>query len=271
MIKDGHHLTNHKGIHLNDMSKTKIKKFKILLFDIENCPCLGWFWSCGKQRISQGQVLEPNRIICISWKWLGERKIHSAKWDSNQSDKKLLTEFCKVAKTADRLIGHNGKEFDIKHVNARVAFHNLDPLPIITIEDTLKLSRSTFRLPAHNLDYLGKYFGLGKKIKTDIDLWLDIWLKKDNKQLDRMVKYCKQDTLLLEKVYNRIKKYIKTSTNLSILNLDSSICPKCAGALIKYGLRYSTRGCYQEFLCKNCGHRCSNSSNIIKHSALYPK
>jgi hypothetical protein len=80
---------------------------KRLFFDIEVSANVGLFWNPGhKISISYENIIKERAIICICYKWAGKSKVSSLKWDKNQCDKKMLTEFLKIVDQADELVGH---------------------------------------------------------------------------------------------------------------------------------------------------------------------
>ncbi len=248
---------------------------KILFLDIENCPSLAHVWDTGKQYVSHSQILEPSRIICIAYKFEGDKEVKHLQWSKKQSDKQMLIKFSKIVAKADFVCGHNGKDFDMKIINTRMAFYDLPPLKPILVEDTLKTSRKTFRLPSHSLAYLAKYFKVGEKVDTGgIDLWLEVWLQNDAKALEKMIKYCKQDVLLLEKVYNRLKAHMSgLMVNRAICAENDKTCPSCGKiGLTPRGSTYTSRlRKVKRFVCKYCGKSCSDGKNQLTKTAEYPR
>jgi DNA polymerase elongation subunit (family B) len=118
---------------------------KVLIFDIETSPNIGIFWRAGfKQSITPEQILTERAIICVCYKWLGESKSYSIRWDANQCDKRLLERFIKVANKADELVGHNGDRYDLAFIRTRCLFHDLPMFPTYKTIDTLKQARSKF-------------------------------------------------------------------------------------------------------------------------------
>lgn len=228
---------------------------KRLYLDIETSPCLGWVWGTGKTRVDHKQILEPTKIICISYKWEHEKKVHHLKWDMNQCDKVMLEKFSKVYEEADVSVGHNSNAFDIKVIQGRLAYHKLPPMSLLLIEDTLRAARAAFRVPSFRLDYLGEYFKIGRKVETGgVDLWLKVWLDNDRKALKQMIKYCDGDVLLLEAVEQRIRPYIKLKSNLAVMSDDDRVCPSCGGKLNKHDKRFTTTlGYHQRMRCTSCG------------------
>lgn len=230
---------------------------KVLFLDIETSPNVVLSWRAGyKINIAPDNIVEERRIICICYKWQGEKEVHSLTWDHRQNDKSMLRKFSKVLDSADLVVGHNADKFDMKWVNGRVAYHGLPPLNAQASVDTLKQSRKAFNLNSHKLDYLGTLFIGEKKIKVDFDLWKKVMLGNDRKALDKMVKYCKQDVKLLEKVYNHIQPYVRQTVHQGILKGgDDMCCKSCGSSKTKWnGDRIANKIVYRTRRCNACGH-----------------
>lgn len=195
-----------------------LPKVKRLIWDIETSPNIGFFWRPGyKLSIPAENIIKERAIICICYKWEGAKKVHSLEWD-NGCDKKMIQEFLEIAKSADELIAHNGDKFDIKWFNGRCLIHNLEPCPQWKTVDTLVIARRRFSLNSNRLDYIGKIlFGEGK-INTSFGMWKDICLNNCEKAMRKMVKYCKQDVKLLERVWKRVEPYHTPKTHVGTLN-----------------------------------------------------
>ncbi len=81
---------------------------KRLFFDIETAPGIFWAWSPGYNiNLSYKNQLKEPAIICVSWRWEGQKKVHHLTWDKNQSDEKLVRKFVHVLEEADEVFGHN--------------------------------------------------------------------------------------------------------------------------------------------------------------------
>jgi predicted PolB exonuclease-like 3'-5' exonuclease len=133
--------------------------------------------------------------------------------------------FLEVAKQADELIAHNGDRFDLPWLNARCIYHGLDPSPIMKTVDTLVIARRRFKFNSNRLDYLGKHLIGEGKIETEFGLWKDV-MKGCKKAMNKMVKYCKKDVELLERVWKRLQPYHTPKTHVGRLNgLDKWTCP----------------------------------------------
>ena len=232
-------------------------KPKIMIADIETSPNVGYFWRPGYNlTITPDNIVEERKIICIAWKYMGQKKVHSVQWDKNHDDKKLLKEFSKAMNECDVMVFHNGDAFDIKWIKGRLLHHRLAPVTNVVSIDTLKLSRQNFNVNSHKLDYLAKYLGHSGKIHTDYSLWKKV-MNGDKAALDYMVKYCKKDVVELEEVFVDIIPYCdKLPVNMAILMGNTrDDCPICASAqVIKYGVKVSRVGRYQKYQCKHCAH-----------------
>lgn len=236
------------------MTTTKRKR---LYFDIETAPNIGFFWTAGfKLNISTESIIKERAIICICYKWEEDKITHSLNWDSKQNDKKMLQDFIKVANEADELVGHNGDKFDLAWIRTRCLFHRIEMFPTYVTIDTLKVARSKFKFNSNKLNYIAKYLGIGQKIHTDYDLWKDIVLNKDKDAMDKMIKYCKMDVILLEKVHKELSLHIPAKTHYGVIfGADRGSCPECGSDdIIKNNKRVTSSGIVKvQMRCKTCG------------------
>lgn len=204
---------------------------KRLFFDIETSPLFGWFWRTGQQYLNHKQILTDKKIICISYKWQFEDKVHTLVWDKNQNDKAIIKKFIKILGEADEIVAHNGDRYDIKEIRTRAIQEGVLMFPKYRTFDTLKKSRKYFSFHSNKLDYLGEVLKLGRKLDHEgIDLWLKV-CNKDKESLDKMVEYCERDVILLEDVFHAINPYVDHNTNHAVQAKgynDKWRCPNCA-------------------------------------------
>lgn len=233
------------------------KAFKRLFFDIETSPNLVFSWNVGYDiKLDHDNIIKERAIICICYKFEGSDKVYHLTWDKG-NDKKMLQKFAEIINTADEVVGHNSDKFDIKWVRTRCIYHGISMTHDIKSIDTLKASRGKFKFNSNKLDYLGKYLGLGEKMDTGgFGLWKDIILKNSKAAMNKMVAYCKQDVILLEKVFQKLNPYIPHKTHASVM-LDRPIinCVECLSentVINKY--KISASGVKTVALqCKSCG------------------
>ena len=232
-------------------------KRKRLFFDIEVSPNIGMFWQAGyKKNIDHSNIIKERAIICICYKWEDDEEVQFLHWDGKQSDKKMLHEFIKVANQSDEMIGHNGDKFDLAWIRTRCLFHKIEMFPTYVTIDTLKVSRSKFRFNSNKLDYIAQYLGMGKKIGTDFTLWKDIVLHKDKAALDKMVKYCQNDVILLEKIFKKLQPHMEVKTHYGVIfGEDRGSCAECGSSeLVRQRVKVLASGLRKiQYQCKTCG------------------
>jgi len=231
-------------------------KRKRLFFDIETSPNIGLFWEAGyKKNIDSSNIIKERAIICICYKWEEEREVYSLQWDAKQNDKAMLLKFIEVANVATELVGHNGDKFDLAWIRTRCLFHSISMFPSYQTIDTLKIARNKFRFNSNKLNYIADYLGFGQKIKTTFGLWKDILLNKDKKAMEDMIKYCKKDVILLEKVFSALNKHTENKTHYGVIfGADRGSCPECGSDdLIRYNARVMASGIRRiQYKCKTC-------------------
>jgi DNA polymerase elongation subunit (family B) len=196
-----------------------IEKLKVLFYDIETSYNIVKSWRVGyNMTIQPGDIISERKIICVSYKWLGEDKVHSIAWNSKQDDAILVERFVEVLNKADLIVAHNGDGYDLPWIRTRALLHNI-PMKIDYKQfDTLKVCRRKFNFNSNKLDYISEFLGFGNKIKTDMSLWDDIILRKSDDALNKMIEYCNKDVELLEKVYCKLMYHEGPYYHAGVLN-----------------------------------------------------
>lgn len=235
--------------------KQKLPK-KILIYDIETTPNLGYIWAKYEQNVLK--FVEEWSLLSFAYKWYGENKT-IAVGTNNFTEEALVLRLHQLFSEADVVIAHNGDKFDQRKVNAKFLEYGLNPPASYESIDTLKVSRKYFALNSHKLDDLGSILKIGNKLNTGgFELWLGC-MRGDKRSWQKMLAYNKQDVVLLEKVYKRLLPWINNHPSMSVLGKPDS-CPKCAGGPLQArGTRKTTKtGVYQRFQCTNCGGWCTS-------------
>lgn len=240
--------------------------FKRLFFDVETSYCTGWFWRPSyKTSISYNQIFQESKIICICYKFEGDKDVSYLTWDKG-CDKKMMDKFFKIINEADECISHNGNNFDVKWIRTRFLTHGYTSMPEIKSIDTLRMARTKFKFNSNKLNDIGITLGLGKKIDTGgIDLWHDIILRNDKIALKKMVEYCQQDVILLEKIFLKIKGFSPVRTHRAVqIDGERYDCPECTSInVFLQNTRTTSFGVLQrQMCCKDCGtyYKISNKS-----------
>lgn len=235
------------------------KKPKILFFDLETAPSSGYFFELYKE----GNIVSTNKdwyILCFSYKWLDEKRVYSHALIDHDFDPKkpddwpIVDKLWQLFNQADVICAHNGDAFDIKKSNTRFVIHGLTPPSNYRQVDTKKIAKKYFGFDSNKLDELGRQLKLGRKVPTGgFDLWLKC-MDGDKAAWKKMVSYNKQDVVLLEKVYLRLRGWHKTHPNISFFTRNRSECTVCGSKEIKKdGIEYYRGAVAQRFQCKNCG------------------
>ena len=231
--------------------------FKRMFVDIETSPNIGLFWKSGYNlTVTPESIIQERAVICISYKWEHEDKVYHLSWD-NGDDKEMLKTFSNIINEADEVIAHNGDKFDIKWLRTRCLIHRIPFRTYIKTLDTLTKVRASFNFNSNKLDYIAKTLGVGGKIETGgYDLWKKVTLLHDKEALDKMVKYCDNDVVILEDVYHVIQSYIKPVTHVgSAVGNGKCSCPSCGGVETKHiKNEFTAKGTIQRHLeCSTCG------------------
>lgn len=229
----------------------------IVFFDIETTPVKTLRFQYDRSPyIKHDNILEDWYIICAAWRTLGSDITHAVAIKEVGNDYNVVKKLHEVLSKADVIVGHVIDRFDIRNLNSRLIYHNLPPLPNIPTIDTAKMSRKIGGFTSNKLDYLGQYFGLGRKIHVDGQLWRDV-ITGSKKALKQMVEYNKQDVNLNVDVYLRLRPYMKTHPHIGVIAGESKLhsCPNCGSIKLKRnGLRPTKAGIMkQEIQCTNCG------------------
>ena len=245
------------------------EKIKRLFFDIETSPMIVYSWRTGwKLNIGTDNIIEDWKIICISYKWEGEDKVHTLSWDKNKCDKQLLIDFIKIANTSDEMVAHNGDRFDIKKIRTRCIYHRIPAFPKYRTLDTLKKAKSGFVFNSNRLDYIAKFLGVGAKLQHEgFKMWVKC-MQGDKQALKDMIEYCEMDIIVLEDVFTVLQNYTQHNTHAGTHNgkLKAS-CPNCGSedvGLLKN--EFTALGTIKRRLeCSPCGYVYETSNSAWRN------
>lgn len=235
----------------------KVKKPRILFFDIETTPLLAWVWGLGKQRIYHGQLHKARNmydIICITYCWNDGKPAKALTWGYKEQDSgPMINKFDNLVQQADIVIGKNSDRFDIKHINTQRMLAGLPGMPNWSMysDDLEKQLRRHFAVPSQSLDYWSELLGLGGKIKMDFQHWIDIVEQtpgKGRKAFNQMVTYGKKDTEDTRALWLKLEKHFTPRHNLNVLSGGCKICG--SDQLKPSRKRHTNNGVYREFYCR---------------------
>ena len=144
------------------------------------------------------------------------------------------------------VVAHNGDSFDFKKINARFIVHRIPPpIPYKTV-DTKRVAKNVASFESNSLNNLGLDMDEGEKIKhRGFDMW-EGCMAGIQKDWDDMKRYNKRDVDLLERVYLRLRPWIKNHPHLMR-------CPFCNSKnVVKAGIEVTNTTEYQRYRCKDC-------------------
>ena len=229
---------------------------KILIWDIETSPHLAYTWGVWEERVSRVQLVEESRMLCWAARWLGDRKVMAAaEWQPGMGHENMVLAIHQLIEEADIIVAHNGDKFDMRIVNAEFLALGLAPPAPSRQVDTLKVAKRHFRMTWNRLDFLAEKLGVGRKMDTGgFELWKGV-LAGDKKAQATMLKYNKQDVVVLEDVYLKLRPWIDNHPNVGLLIADGvTRCPHCGSeSLQKWGFYRTQTGQYQRHRCNSCG------------------
>lgn len=223
---------------------------KILILDIETRPAQAYVWRAyGEQNIGVEQIIDAGGIICVGAKWFGEREtVLYSDWEHGHV--KMLQAIHAMMEEADAVVTYNGDKFDLPKLQGEFLLHGLKPTGPLTSIDVVKSVRK-FGFFVNRLAFIGPFLGVGAKIKHEgFDLWVKV-MEGDEKAQRKMAKYCKQDVKLLEKLYLKVRPFIKNHPHLG---KNAHECGAC------HSNHVQSRGCrrtkyfrIQRLQCQSCG------------------
>lgn len=226
---------------------------KILFWDVETAPRLAYVWQLRQDYINPEAVINDTFMLSWSAKWYGHKTVHSQVLTKEealaQDDTRIVEALADMYREADIVVAHNGDRFDFPILNTRVLAAGLEPLPRIRSIDTLKIARKSFRFASNKLDYLAAALGLEGKHHTTFELWKKCY-HGDTKALRQMSRYCAQDVVLLEEVFDRLRPYAE---RLPRMVESEHGCPFCGSDdLHRRGYQYTNVSKFQRWQCQAC-------------------
>ena len=228
---------------------------QVLFFDVETAPLLAHIWHPKQEYVREDMVLQAESFL-LTWsaKWRGRKKVMSDRLTSaeakEQDDTRIVKSLAALVREADIVVAHN-VPFDLKHLNARLLVHDLEPLGPTERIDTLRLAKRSFKLSYYNLDYLGKVLGVGHKVHHEgFAMWRGCYVG-DEASLKRMERYNRGDVVLLERVFDRL---IPHAEGLQRLHLSHGFqCAFCGSDDVqRRGYHTTAVHTYAKFKCSNC-------------------
>jgi uncharacterized protein YprB with RNaseH-like and TPR domain len=234
-------------------------KPKILFLDIETTPLAGYSWGIWEQNIGLNQIIKEWSVLSYAGKFLNESEIYyndtRIKKDV-RDDSTLLSELHRLLDTADIVVAQNGKQFDIKKINARMIMKGMKPYSPVRVVDTKIIAKQVAAFTSNKLEWLAEYLTDSPKSQhkkfPGFEMW-DECLKSNPKAFAEMKKYNIQDIISLEKLYKRLLPWIVGHPNLGAYS-EEAMCTKCGSKQVQHrGFAVLQQGKYHRYHCQDCG------------------
>jgi hypothetical protein len=251
-----------------------MSKPKVLLFDIETSPILGYVWGLWDQNVALNQIHSDWFILSWAAKWLDDAPSKTMYMDSRNSknmedDSKLLKGIWKLLDEADVVITQNGISFDQKKLNARFALNGMKPPSSFKHVDTLRLAKKHFAFTSNKLEYMTdklnkKYKKLKHAKYAGFSLWKEC-LAGNQDAWDEMKKYNIHDVLALEELYLTLRIWDNT-VNFNVFTGDANeknVCSCGNNEFKKNGFAYTSTGKFQRYVCTKCGKEHRSKTNML--------
>jgi len=222
---------------------------KILVLDIETRPGIAYVWQTFKVNVGYEQIIEPGRMICFAAKWVGRPEtVFYSEWGNGRAE--MIRAAHDLLSEADAVVTYNGDKFDLPKLNGEFVLDGLPPVPPVTSIDVIKTVRKMGFL-MNRLAFIGPLLRVGEKVKHEgFDLWAKV-IDGDHKAQERMRKYNIQDVVLLEKLYLRIRPFIKNHPHLG---KEARECGACGSNNVhSRGYRRTKYFKVQRLQCQSCG------------------
>ena len=214
-------------------------------------------WGLYQQNVGINQIQASGYVMCWAAKWYGEKDIRFSSIKKAGAEK-MLTAIHKLVDAADVVVHFNGTRFDMPTLNKEFITYKMKPPAPYKQVDLYRTARDQFRFPSNKLDYISQALGLGKKVRhTGHELWTRC-MANDATAWREMEAYNRHDVVLLEKLYDKMRPWIKTHPNHGLYteadDTKPAACTNCGGTrLNRRGYARTVANVYARFQCNSCG------------------
>jgi hypothetical protein len=228
---------------------------KTLILDIETFPSLAYIWSLWDDNVPLQRVVDVGTVACWAAKWHGSRKVMFAS-DFHNGHADMVGEAYEVIEAADAIVHFNGRSFDIKHLQREFVLAGMSPPRPHKDIDLLTVARGQFKFLSNKLEHVSEQLGVGSKVRhPGFEMWVRC-MEGDPKAWAQMRRYNIGDVNLTDRVYDRLKPWIKGHPSPALYEGDfgAARCPNCGSDdLEKRGRAYTQLGAFQQYRCRGCG------------------
>jgi hypothetical protein len=245
-------------------------KPKILFLDIETAPIEAHVWQLWDQNVGLNQIMHDWSVLSWCAKWQSSKRLiyeDVSKQKNKRDDKKILKHIWDLLDEADIVVTQNGRQFDIKKLNARFIINGMHPPSNYRQIDTKVLAKKVFGFTSNKLEYMAdklckKYKKLKHKKFAGHEMWTEC-LKGNKAAWREMEKYNKHDVLALEELYNALIAW-DNPVNFNVYHkMHDSICSCGSTEFYKNGYYYTNSGKFDRYMCKKCNKTYTSRYNEL--------
>jgi len=225
---------------------------RILAIDIETAPSLAYIWRMYDENIGVDQLVKASEMISWGAKWLGDDEVEFRS-EFHDGKRKMVKRVWELLDEADVVLHFNGRRFDVPHLQREfLEMKLLPPSPYKQIDLYATVKRQ-FRFQSNKLAHVSKQLGFAGKVEHEgFPLWLKC-MAGDEDAWARMCDYNRQDVVLLEEMYDRLRPWIVSHPSVGAF-LGEDVCPKCGSRkLVESGVAFMSTTSYRRFRCGSCG------------------
>lgn len=242
-----------------------MEKARILIYDLEVSRDIVEGYG-NKWEFKVVKTIRHQELMCYAYKWLGDKKVHYVSKHDFDNTKDFVQSLADLQNEAHIVIAHNANKFDNKMANRFFLKYGINPPSPYKTIDTLRVARANFKFQSNSLNDLGEFMEVGSKSNiTYADLETEFMSDNCSDKCERLMKkYNVQDVVLLEKIYLKLRPFIRNHPNVGDITMLNGVCPKCGSSNIKKeGTHARRNGRVQSYSCNDCHGWCNESS--IKH------
>ncbi len=254
------------------MSKAKpLSGPKVLILDIETAPVLGYVWGLWENNLGLNQVKSDWFVLAWAAKWLGQTEVmymDQRKAKNMEDDTNILKGIWDLMDEADVIITQNGKNFDIKKLNARFIIQGFKPPSSFKQIDTCRIAKKHFGFTSNKLEYMSdKLCKKYKKLKHEKFSGFEMWrecLAGNIEAWREMQKYNTYDVLSLEELYYKLIPWSDDNVNFNAYSDSIKTLCRCGKSdWVKNGYFYTAVSKFQRLKCKACGYETRDRKNLL--------
>jgi DNA polymerase elongation subunit (family B) len=203
---------------------------------------------------------ELGLMYCMCAKWYGEKKVHTYRLDSYNSDlfkaeKRMLKDMKKLLEEADVWVTWYGSKCDIPFINTKLIEHGMSPLPNTKHLDLWRVCKQKLLLGSNAMGNVARWLKFDEqKTPLEFKTWYRA-LHGNKKAFNYIVTHCVADIKVLEEAYVSLLPLISVMPNVNLVSGNFKACPKCGteGKIQKRGFNYAHVTRTQRFQCTACG------------------